>query len=67
MDRSRSVPTPAPRRSLIGLAAESSESTGPTDLSLIPGRISHGCVRLTNAAILKLGKLLPVGTPVTIE
>jgi hypothetical protein len=33
----------------------------------IPGRISHGCVRLTNAAILKLGKLMPVGTPVTIE
>jgi L,D-transpeptidase catalytic domain len=33
----------------------------------IPGRISHGCVRLTNAAILKLGSLMPVGTPVTIE
>jgi hypothetical protein len=33
----------------------------------IPGRISHGCVRLTNPAILKLGALMPVGTPVTIE
>ena len=33
---------------------------------LIPGRVSHGCVRLTNAAIQRLGKLMPVGTPVTI-
>ncbi len=40
---------------------------GTNQPSLIPGRISHGCVRLTNAAILKLGKLMPVGTPVTIE
>jgi hypothetical protein len=34
---------------------------------LIPGRISHGCVRLTNQAILRLGKLMSIGTPVTIE
>jgi L,D-transpeptidase catalytic domain len=40
---------------------------GTDQPSLIPGRISHGCVRLTNTAILKLGKLMPVGTPVTIE
>lgn len=40
---------------------------GTNQPDLIPGRISHGCVRLTNAAILKLGKLMPVGTPVTIE
>lgn len=40
---------------------------GTNQPALIPGRISHGCVRLTNAAILKLGKLMPVGTPVTIE
>ncbi len=40
---------------------------GTDQPTLIPGRISHGCVRLTNAAILKLGKLMPVGTPVTIE
>jgi len=33
---------------------------------LIPGRVSHGCIRLKNAAILRLGKLMPVGTPVTI-
>ena len=40
---------------------------GTDQPALIPGRISHGCVRLTNVAILKLGKLMPVGTPVTIE
>jgi lipoprotein-anchoring transpeptidase ErfK/SrfK len=34
---------------------------------LIPGRISHGCIRLRNAAILRLVKLMPLGTPVTIR
>ncbi len=34
---------------------------------LIPGRVSHGCVRMTNAAILRLGTLMPVGTPVIIR
>ena len=33
---------------------------------LIPGRVSHGCIRLKNAAIVTLGRLMPVGTPVTI-
>lgn len=33
---------------------------------LIPGRVSHGCVRLRNADIRRLGRLMPVGTPVTI-
>jgi lipoprotein-anchoring transpeptidase ErfK/SrfK len=33
---------------------------------LIPGRISHGCVRLRNPDILRLERLMPVGTPVTI-
>jgi lipoprotein-anchoring transpeptidase ErfK/SrfK len=34
---------------------------------LIPGRVSHGCVRLRNADILRLAALMPVGTPVTIR
>jgi hypothetical protein len=34
---------------------------------LIPGHISHGCVRLRNAAILRLARLTGVGTPVTIQ
>jgi lipoprotein-anchoring transpeptidase ErfK/SrfK len=39
-----------------------------TDLpSIIPGRISHGCIRMTNPSILALGKLISVGTPVTVS
>jgi hypothetical protein len=33
---------------------------------LIPGAISHGCVRVRNPDILRLAKLMPVGTPLTI-
>jgi lipoprotein-anchoring transpeptidase ErfK/SrfK len=34
---------------------------------LIPGRVSHGCIRLRNHDILRLAKLMPVGTPLTIK
>ncbi|HVM16430.1 MAG TPA: L,D-transpeptidase [Gaiellaceae bacterium] len=34
---------------------------------LIPGRVSNGCVRLRNDDALRLARLLPVGTPVTIR
>jgi L,D-transpeptidase catalytic domain len=34
---------------------------------LIPGRISHGCIRMRNDDILALGRLMEVGTPVTIR
>jgi L,D-transpeptidase catalytic domain len=33
---------------------------------LIPGRPSHGCIRMRNHALLRLARLLPIGTPVTI-
>jgi lipoprotein-anchoring transpeptidase ErfK/SrfK len=33
---------------------------------LIPGRPSHGCVRVPNAAIRRLATLMPIGTPVEI-
>jgi len=39
---------------------------GTNEPGLIPGRISHGCIRLRNADILKLARLMPIGTPVTI-
>jgi len=39
---------------------------GTNQPGLIPGRISHGCVRLRNADILKLARLMPVGTPLSI-
>jgi lipoprotein-anchoring transpeptidase ErfK/SrfK len=33
----------------------------------LPGRVSHGCIRLRNRDVLRLGRLMPVGTPVTIR
>lgn len=39
---------------------------GTDQPELLPGRVSHGCIRMRNAAILELGRLMPVGTPVTI-
>jgi lipoprotein-anchoring transpeptidase ErfK/SrfK len=32
----------------------------------IPGRISHGCIRMRNTDILRLARLMPIGTPLTI-
>jgi hypothetical protein len=40
---------------------------GTNQPDLIPGAISHGCIRLTNRDIDKLARLMPVGTPVTIR
>jgi lipoprotein-anchoring transpeptidase ErfK/SrfK len=40
---------------------------GTDQPQLIPGHPSHGCIRLRNSEILALGKLLPVGTPLTID
>ncbi|MDW5597673.1 L,D-transpeptidase, partial [Conexibacter stalactiti] len=34
---------------------------------LVPGRVSHGCIRLRNADVVRLGRLLPVGTPLRIR
>jgi hypothetical protein len=39
---------------------------GTDQPSLIPGRPSHGCVRLRNSDILRLYRLAPTGTPVDI-
>jgi lipoprotein-anchoring transpeptidase ErfK/SrfK len=33
---------------------------------LIPGRVSHGCVRMRNADIVRLARRMPVGTPVRV-
>jgi lipoprotein-anchoring transpeptidase ErfK/SrfK len=40
---------------------------GTNQPALIPGAISHGCIRLANKDITKLAKLMPVGTPVVIR
>ena len=39
---------------------------GTNEPYLIPGYISHGCIRLANDSILKLAKLMTVGTPLTV-
>jgi lipoprotein-anchoring transpeptidase ErfK/SrfK len=33
---------------------------------LIPGRVSHGCIRMRNRDIARLARMLPVGTPLVI-
>lgn len=40
---------------------------GTNQPSLIPGRISHGCIRVPNPAIRKLAGLMERGTPVWIR
>jgi lipoprotein-anchoring transpeptidase ErfK/SrfK len=39
---------------------------GTNQPQLIPGRPSHGCVRVPNPAIIRLYHLISVGTPVTV-
>ena len=34
---------------------------------LLPGRVSHGCIRMRNRDIVRLGRLMGVGTPLTIR
>ena len=34
---------------------------------LLPGRVSHGCIRMRNADILAVARKMPVGTPVTVR
>ena len=40
---------------------------GTNEPNLLPGHVSHGCIRMKNRDILRLGRLMPVGTPVTIS
>ena len=40
---------------------------GTDEPGLIPGRVSHGCIRLRNRDILRLAQLMQVGTPLTIR
>jgi lipoprotein-anchoring transpeptidase ErfK/SrfK len=39
---------------------------GTDEPGLIPGHISHGCIRIVNSQIMELARLLQVGSPVTI-
>jgi L,D-transpeptidase catalytic domain len=40
---------------------------GTNQPELIPGRPSHGCVRVPNGKIRRLAKIMPVGTPILIR
>jgi lipoprotein-anchoring transpeptidase ErfK/SrfK len=40
---------------------------GTNEPNILPGRVSHGCVRMRNGAILRLFRLVPLGTPVDIR
>jgi hypothetical protein len=40
---------------------------GTNEPGLLPGRVSHGCIRMRNTDIRRLGRLMPVGTPLTIR
>jgi lipoprotein-anchoring transpeptidase ErfK/SrfK len=39
---------------------------GTNQPQLLPGRISHGCIRMKNGHILRLARLMPVGSPLTV-
>jgi lipoprotein-anchoring transpeptidase ErfK/SrfK len=39
---------------------------GTNEPNLIPGRPSHGCIRLPNNKVTQLWRRLPVGTPLHV-
>jgi lipoprotein-anchoring transpeptidase ErfK/SrfK len=70
------APTYGPRA--FGLNAKSATLTdwpgggfigihGTNEPQILPGRVSHGCVRMRNPAIMRLFRLMPLGTPVSIR
>jgi lipoprotein-anchoring transpeptidase ErfK/SrfK len=40
---------------------------GTDQPAILPGDVSHGCIRMRNRDILQLAELMPVGTPVVIR
>ena len=39
---------------------------GTNEPTILPGYVSHGCIRMPNDSILKLARLLKVGSPLTV-
>lgn len=39
---------------------------GTNKPELLPGAVSHGCIRLRNGDIVRLARMMPIGTPVTV-
>jgi hypothetical protein len=40
---------------------------GTSRPEILPGRVSHGCIRMKNGPILRLLRLMPLGTPLAIR
>ena len=40
---------------------------GTNQPEILPGAVSHGCIRMRNPDILKLARLMKVGTPITVS
>jgi hypothetical protein len=40
---------------------------GTNQPHLLPGRVSHGCIRMKNGHILRLARLMPVGSPLSVR
>jgi L,D-transpeptidase catalytic domain len=62
----------------IGLSARSNVLTdwpgggfigihGTNQPGILPGRVSHGCIRMRNVSIMRLRRLMPLGTPVQVR
>jgi lipoprotein-anchoring transpeptidase ErfK/SrfK len=77
-NRLTSLPTGAYGPVAFGTSARSAELTdwpaggyigihGTDRPDLVPGPVSHGCIRLRNPDIRRLARLMPVGTPVTVR
>lgn len=49
-----------PRGGVVGIH-------GTNEPGLIPGRPSHGCIRVRNDKIRRLARLMPVGTPIEVR
>jgi L,D-transpeptidase catalytic domain len=49
-----------PRGAFVGIH-------GTNRPDLLPGRVSHGCIRMRNRDVLRLARLMPIGTPITIR
>jgi len=40
---------------------------GTNSPQILPGRVSHGCIRMRNPSVLRLLRLMPLGTPLAIR
>jgi lipoprotein-anchoring transpeptidase ErfK/SrfK len=40
---------------------------GTNSPELIPGAVSHGCIRMSNRDVMELSRLMPIGTPVKVR